>query len=373
MGCSACPLPHVPERGARVHVPPTVQKVLGIIERFTSPLRPDDYIELISPLWSTEQLRGRIQRVRNETDDAVTLFIAPGWRWPGHKPGQYIRVGFDIEGKRLWRAYSLSSDAARPDGEVTITVKKVDAGAVSPYLHERTANGSIVTLGQVEGEFVLPEQVPEKLLFITAGSGITPVRAMLSHLARQDEVPDTIHLHSARTRDGVIFHEELEGLAAETELYRFDVRVTGEDGRIKPSDLDELVPDWRERETYACGPGELLDALRAHYEEHDVAERIHIESFEHMLLGEETGEGGEITFANGDKTVEADGSTPILIAGEDAGLELPYGCRMGICHTCTGVLSKGTVRDLRTGELTQAGTEVRTCISAAEGPCTIDL
>lgn len=340
---------------------------------FTWPLRIDDYLELITPLWSVEELRGRIERVHKETDDAVTVFITPGFRWRGHEPGQYVRIGFDVQGKRHWRAYSLSSDAARPDGQVTITVKRTDDGVVSGFLNSSYAVGSIVTLGDVEGEFMLPSPIPPKLLFLTAGSGITPVRAMLRSMSRRDAMPDVVHVHSARTSDEAIFASELSALAERHDGYRVTQRATSELGRLEPGSLDEVCSDWRDRETYACGPGEMLDALKDYYDEAGVPKQLHIESFEHMLLSGEAGKGGTITFAGSDITVECDGSTPILDAGENGGATLPYGCRMGICHTCTGALREGSVRDLRTGTVTRAKTEIRTCVNSPDGDITIEL
>ncbi len=129
-------------------MPRAAQMVLRGLEYFTWPLRLDDYLELITPLWSTNELRGRIERVCHETDNSVTVFIQPGFRWRGHKPGQYLRIGFDIQGKRHWRAYSLSSDAARPDGQLMITVKQTADGVVSRFLNSTQAPGSVVTLGK---------------------------------------------------------------------------------------------------------------------------------------------------------------------------------------------------------------------------------
>jgi ferredoxin-NADP reductase len=363
----------MPERGAQVQMPPAARFVLRGLEYFTWPLRIDDYLELISPLWSTTELRGRIERVHRETEDAVTVFITPGFRWVGHRAGQYVRIGFDIQGKRYWRAYSLSSDAARPDGQVTITVKRTADGVVSRWLNSPQATGSIVTLGEVEGEFTLPEPAPRRLLFLTAGSGITPVMAMLVGLDRRGAMPDTVHIHSSRTNDDAIFAHLLTGLAGKHPTYTVRRRTTGTEGRVQPADLDTLCPDWRERETFACGPGEMLDALQQHFAAEDVAERLHIESFEHLLLGGQPGAGGQITFAIANLSTECDGATPILVAGEGAGVQMPFGCRMGICHTCTCTLKSGIVRDLRTGEMTPAGTEIRTCVNCPEGPITIEL
>ena len=363
----------MPEQGARVQMPRMAALVLRGLEYFTWPLDLDDYLELISPLWSTKELRGRIERVHRETDDAVTIYITPGFRWRGHRPGQYLRIGFDIQGKRQWRAYSLSSDSARPDGQITVTVKRTEDGVVSRWLHGPQATGSIVTLGDVEGEFVLPDPIPAKLLFLTAGSGITPVMAMLRALERRRRVDDIVHVHSARTREGAIFAAELGHIEERHDGYSLTLRATGEEGRLTPEDLDTVCPDWREREVYACGPGEMLDTLREHFETAGLGDQLHVESFEHFVLGGIEGRGGTITFASSGIEAECDGTTPILVAGEAAGAELPFGCRMGICHTCTGRLTDGSVRDLRTGDLTHAGTEIRTCVNCPDGPVTVEL
>src|SRR3954453_2165301 len=199
----------MPERGTKVALPGLARIAVRGLGYFTWPLRIDDYLELITPLWSVEELRGRIERVHRETDDAVTVFITPGFRWVGHKPGQYVRIGFDVEGKRPWRGSSLNRHASPPDGQVTITVKSTDSGVVSRFLNSTHAVGSIVTLGDVEGEFTLPSPIPAKLLFLTAGSGITPVMAMLRSLSRRGEVPDVLHIHSARTSAEAIFASTL--------------------------------------------------------------------------------------------------------------------------------------------------------------------
>jgi ferredoxin-NADP reductase len=363
----------MPERGSEVALPGLARLMIRGLGYFTWPLKIDDYLELVTPLWSVEERRGRIERVHKETDDAVTVFITPGFRWVGHQPGQYVRIGFDVEGKRQWRAYSLSSDAARPDGQITITVKRTENGVVSRFLSSPQAAGSIVTLGGVEGEFTLPTPTPSKLLFLTAGSGITPVMAMLRSLSRRGEFPDVFHIHSARTQSAAIFAKDLTALAELHATYELTQRATSEDGRLKPESLDEVCPDWRERETYACGPGAMLEAIRDHFDSAGVPERLHVESFEHLLLAGATGEGGTITLTGSDISAECDGATAILDAGEKAGAVLPYGCRMGICHTCTGTLTHGSVRDLRTGEVTRAGTEIRTCVNSPDGDATLDL
>src|ERR1700744_1867255 len=203
----------MPEKGAPPNVHPVQRRVLKALGSLSSPLLPDDYLELVNPLWSTRQLRGRIEEGQPETAQASTILIKPGYRWPGHKPGQFVRIGIDIDGVRHWRAYSLTSDPYREDGLISITPKRVDEGKVSPYLVCKAKPGTIVSLSKIEGEFVLPDDPPGNLLFISAGSGITPIMSMLRHLDHAGEMPGAVMLDSARENDEVIFGDVLRGLA----------------------------------------------------------------------------------------------------------------------------------------------------------------
>ena len=136
------------------------------------------------------------------------------------------------------------------------------------------------------------------------------------------------------------------------------------------------MPDHAERETWACGPIGLLDAVEEHWAAAGLADRLHTERF--RPSSPTPGEGGTVTFSADGTVVEADGATPILDAGETAGVLMPSGCRMGICYGCVLPLRQGAVRDLRTGDLTTAavpgdGVLIQTCVSAAAGACDIDL
>src|SRR5919112_1397511 len=363
------------EQGAKPNVSRGRQRALHAVRSLFTPLLPDDYLELINPLWSTRELRGRIEFVRPEAPDAVTVLIRPGYEWPGHQAGQYLRIGVIVNGVHHWRAYSLTTDPGHPEGLIGITPKLVEAGKVTPYLVHQARPGDIVRLGGVEGTFVLPEPPPERLLFVSAGSGITPIMSMLRSLDRTDAVGDVVHLHSARTADGVIFGAQLRELDERRPGYRPHLQITSEAGRVAPAHLDEICPDWRERRTYASGPGEMLDDLVRHWREEGDPDLLEMERFQPVIGGDAVaGEGGTIRFTKSGVETACDGGTPILVAGEEAGAELPFGCRMGICHTCIGKLCKGEVRDLRTGEVHgQEGEMVRTCVNAPEGDVAIAL
>ena len=365
-----------------------------MVRSFTSPLAADDYLELIDPLWSTRELKGRVVSVQRASADAVTVLIKPGWEWPGHRPGQYLRLGVEVDGRHHWRAYSLTSEPARSDGCIAITPKLVPAGVVSPYLCERMRPGVVVRLGGVEGTFTLPSPLPERLLFLSAGSGITPLASMVRELAAcgllcaaaREGAPsaeaiaaercEVVHVHSSHTADRIAFAAELHGLAGRNGGYQLKPWISGERGRLRTWDLDLLCPDWRERETYLCGPPELLESFEEHWRGEGVGERLHVERFQpaEAPSASELGSGGAIRLCASGLEAHSDGRQPILVAGEAAGASLPHGCRMGICHSCVGRLRAGRVRDLRTGQVHGAeGELVRTCVNAPEGAIEIEL
>ena len=351
------------------HLRRAAGRLLGAL---TTPVLPADYLDLVAPLRAGADLRGRVLSVTPETADAATVVIRPGRDWAGHVPGQYLRLGVDVDGVRLWRAYSLTSTTT--DGasdRISITVKAIPDGVVSNHVVRSLQPGTLVHLAQATGDFTLPVPAPARAMFLTAGSGVTPVMGMLrNHL---DELGDVVIVHSAPSADDVIFGGQLRWWAEQGRL-RLVERHTDSDGIVTPADLDELVPDWRYREAWACGPTAMLDAFEDAYAAAGLGERLHTERFRPTVVAE--GEGGTVRFARQGKEVEADGATPLLDAGEDAGVLMPSGCRMGICFGCVVPLRTGAVRDLRDGSLTVAveGDDVRiqTCVSAAAGACEIE-
>jgi ferredoxin-NADP reductase len=358
-------------------------RLVRVAEAATTPLVPADFLDLFAPLRAGADLRGRIVSVHPETRDAATIVIRPGADWRGHVPGQYVRIGIDVDGVRQWRAYSLTH-GPRTDGLISITVKAVPDGKVSNHLVHDARPGTLVHLEQATGDFVLSPD-PGKLLFVTAGSGVTPVIGMLRNLfpvadsgvvrlPRSRDL-DIVVVHVAPTEPDSIFLRNLRELDAAGAL-RLVPRYDDVHGVLDVNDLETLVPDLVERTTYACGPGGLLDAIEAHHDAAGIT--LFTEQFRSGVRV--AGEGGTVNFLKNGTTVEADGATPILDAAEDAGVLMPSGCRMGICYGCVLPLKEGAVRDLRNGELTTAsalesgagGVLVQTCISAAAGPCDFD-
>jgi ferredoxin-NADP reductase len=355
-------------------------RLARLAEAATTPLLPADYLDLIAPLRPGTDLRARIVAVQPETRDAATILLKPGADWAGHVPGQYIRIGIDVDGVREWRAYSLTH-GPRADGLISITVKAVPDGKVSHHLVHAAHPGTLVHLEQAAGDFVLDESVT-RLLFITAGSGVTPVIGMLRNLfpvtdsgvvdlPRSKDL-DIVVVHVAPSEPESIFLDNLRELATHGAI-RLVPRYDDQHGVLDVGDLTDLVPDIAERTTYACGPGGLLDALTAHHEAAGLT--LFTEQFRAGFV--EAGDGGTLTVSG--INVEADGATPLLDVAEAAGALMPSGCRMGVCFGCVLPLMDGAVRDLRNGAITTAdpissangGVPIQTCINAAAGPCTL--
>jgi ferredoxin-NADP reductase len=350
------------------------ERVFKFAERVTTPLVPADYLDIIDPLRSSADLRGRIVAIHPETRDSATVVIKPGRGWQPHAPGQYVRIGVDVDGVRQWRAYSLTSKTGRRDGCIAVTVKAIPDGTVSNFLVRRATVGTVIQLDQAAGEFTLGDQPPAKILFLTAGSGITPVMGMLRNMAALDGyAPDIVVVHSAPTAEDVIFAWDLRMLARQGRI-RLVEKHTDVDGMLDVAHLEDLVDDLAERETWACGPAGLLDALEQRWAADGIADRLHTERFRPAVIT--AGEGGTVTFTKTGTVVDAEGSQSLLDAGESAGVLMPSGCRMGICFGCVTPLRQGAVRDLRTGEITTAAEgdniQIQTCISGAAGACELD-
>lgn len=346
--------------------------------RVTTPLLPDDYLKLINPLWSARELRGRIVEVRPETPDSATLVIKPGWGFTfDYQPGQYIGIGLLVDGRWRWRSYSLTSApraTARPGGPrtVTIAVKAMPEGFLSTHLVAGVRPGTVIRLAAPRGDFVMGDPAPASVLFLTGGSGITPVMSMLRTMLRRNQIGDIAHIHSVPTADEMMFADELAVLGRDHPGYRLTVRTTRTQGRLDISDIAAQVPDWQDRHTWVCGPEGLLSAAERQWAAQGLSRRLHLERFG-APRSAASGAGGTVTFARSGTTLASDAATTILEAGERAGVLAPFGCRMGICHTCVVGLIEGRVRDLRTGDEHEPGSRVQTCVSVPSGDCVVDL
>src|SRR4051812_14866466 len=218
-------------------------RVRRAVDTLTTPLLPDDYLNLVNPLWTARELRGRIEEVVPETDDAATLIIRPGWGWRfDHHPGQYAGIGVQVDGRWQWRSYSISSAPKQSGRTIAVTVRAMPEGFISSHLVGGLEPGTIVRLALPEGDFVLPDPPPEKLLFLVGGSGVTPVMAMLRTLDRRSQengraMPDVVLHYSSPTEDRMIFREEIERLDQKYDGLRVHKLYTDTQGMLELAEL----------------------------------------------------------------------------------------------------------------------------------------
>jgi ferredoxin-NADP reductase len=355
-------------------------RAAALLDGFAWPLRVSHYLEMVNPLWSADARQARVEQVVPETEDAHTLVLRPGRGWRRHRAGQFVALGVTVDGARHTRTYSISSPPEIDDGRIAITVQAIPGGRVSQHLVRATAPGAYVTLGLPQGDFVLPEAAPVRPLFVTAGSGITPVMSMLRSFAARGPLPDVVHLHYVPHAGRVIFARELARLAHEHPRYRLRVVETRTEQdpalrRFSHAALERSCPDWTKRDVYACGPESLLDAVEGHWAAAGLAGRLLVERFRARAVAPPEGvRGGRVRFTRSGRETVADGQTPLLRVAEDAGLEPAHGCRIGICHTCTARLVAGCVRDVRSNAVTgEPGTAIQLCVSAASGDVEVEV
>lgn len=343
-------------------------KLATIAEALLTPHGVDRYLELVDPMLVRRELRGVVTSVRRQTADTVTLTLRPSRAWPGFRAGQYVRVSVDIDGVRRTRCYSPTTSEHRNGLELTI--KAVPHGLVSPYLHARAEPGLVLGLSEPDGRFTLPEPRPERLLLTSGGSGITPVLSMLRTLADENHQGEIVFLHYANTADDVPCRDEL---AEQPPNVRVVLGYTHDgDGDLRgffsAEHLERAAPWYRDAETYLCGPEPLMNSVRELYATEGLSQRLHTEEFTPPPLRfDAAAASGRIRFAHSGKEIDNSGR-PLLEQAEAAGLNPEHGCRMGICFSCTKVKTRGSVRDLRSGEVSgEDGEDIQLCVSVPLG------
>jgi ferredoxin-NADP reductase len=305
------------------------------------------------------------------THDVKSFVFEPqGERTFDFEPGQFLTLRLSIEGHEVNRCYTISSPPTRPH-RVAITVKRVPGGPVSNWLHDHVEPGSEITAIAPLGAFTLARQPAEKYLFLSAGSGITPLMSMTRTLHDLGSEADVVFVHSARTPEDIVFRAELEALEAVTPNLRV-VHVCENDypsrpwsglrGRISAEMLESVVPDLHERVTFTCGPAAYMASVRRLLADLDYDMlSYHEESFSFEELGvSETATLDEeladlpplpegplstedglasvdtysVEFVKSGRTIACRADENVLDAALAAGLRLASSCSQGMCGTC---------------------------------------
>ncbi|MEE6178975.1 ferredoxin reductase [Mycobacterium sp. 050134] len=346
------------------------KRVLGsdLVDLLTGPHGVDRYTELVAPTWTLGEGRAKVVEVRRATPRSVTLTLAPNESFTTRyavKAGQYVNVAVEVDGRRHTRCYSPAN--AEGSGHIELTIGRHDGGLVSSHLCEHARRGMVLGLTGVGGDFTLPPVRPRRILFVSGGSGITPVMSMLRTLVAERHQGDIAFIHYARTAAEACYRDELDAMPGVRVLHGY-TRSDGGDlvGRFGPEHLTAAMP--APDIVFVCGPTPLVDAVR------ERCDNVHTESFVPPAFEASANpSGGRITFADSGIDVVDDGR-PLLEQAEAAGLTPENGCRMGICHTCTRRKIAGTVRNLTTGAVSTCPDEdVQICVSVPVGDVDLSL
>nr|WP_322045312.1 hybrid-cluster NAD(P)-dependent oxidoreductase [Paraburkholderia sp. J67] len=316
--------------------------------------------------------------VRQETHDVKSFFLrSPQGRTFSFEPGQFVTLELEIDGEAINRCYTVSSSPARPH-TISITVKRVPGGKVSNWLHDNLMPGATIRVLGPAGEFTCARHAAPKYLFLSAGSGITPLMSMSRAYHDLAEDRDIVFVHSARTPDDVIFARELELIAASHSSFRTSfvcervgarTQWSGVTGFLTLPLLKLIAPDFMEREIFTCGPAPYMKAVRDLLDEAGFArERYHEESFSFESLAandapptvesdaiEAPNEAAtfKVTFAKSHREIACGSHQSVLAAAREAGVRLPASCTQGMCGTCKVKLVSGEVDMKHNGGIRQ--------------------
>lgn len=340
-----------------------------LVDLLTGPHGVDRYTELVEPTWTLGDRRAKVVAVRRQTPRSVTLTLEPNAAFvagPALRAGQHVNLTVEVNGRRQTRCYSPANAEGSRLIELTIGVH--DEGVVSQYLFRHARVGLVVGLEGSGGNFVLPAVRPGRVLFVSGGSGITPVLSMLRTMRAEGSDREITFIHYARTPEEACYRAELDAMPGVQVLHGYSRSPEAGDltGYFGPQHLASVLPD--PEAVYVCGPPALVDAVRGVFPE------ALFESFVPPVFAVPAeASGGTVVFAESGVDVTDDGRS-LLEQAESAGLTPESGCRMGICHTCTRRKTSGAVKNLITGAVSTADEEdVQICVSAPIGDVELAL
>lgn len=343
-----------------------------VLDAMTWPHGPDHYLQRVNRAWGLREVRAEVSEVRRPTPGCATLMLRPNLAWRGFSAGQHVQLAVEIDGTLRRRCYSVVTSEHDRRGLLEFTVHAEPDGLVSNPL-QRMRPGTVLGLSQAQGPFTLPDPRPERVLLISGGSGITPVMSMVRTLRDEGRAASVTFLHYARSRADVAYRDELDALAASgVQVLRSYTRSGGGElsGRFAPSHLDSVpgdVPGW------VCGPASLVEAVRSQW---DRPAELCVEHFTPpapVAVPDDGEPTGEVEFTSSGRRAANTGA-PLLEQAEAVGLTPEFGCRRGICFSCTQRKVAGTVRYLNTGALsTEPDSDIQTCVTVPVGNVRIAL
>jgi ferredoxin-NADP reductase len=330
----------------------------------------------------------QLVRITQQTPDTKTLrFVMPGPRRLEALPGQFLALSFLFDGRKETRCYSICSSPARP-GYVEITPKRANDGCVSVFLNDRASIGLTVEASGPFGLFCLNPAVDKRIVLLAAGSGITPMMAMLRYI--DDLCLDTqaTLVYCVRNFQNIIFRDELNDLEARLRNFQFHLLLSQADdswqgarGRITREFIRKAVPELKGQVFFLCGPPPFMAAARGILSELGVEPgAIRQETFggsgaETQALPRSTEGRFMVEFARSGKTGAVLEGQTLLEAAAAAGVEIPSACRQGQCGTCKTRVLDGQVRMTAEQGLdseSRAQGFVLTCVGHPDGNVRLD-
>jgi ferredoxin-NADP reductase len=330
----------------------------GSMRRVTAPAHHDSTVTLT--------VVGRNVVARDQDVVTLTFAGADGAPLPPWRPGAHLDI--HLPSGRV-RQYSLCGDPARQDS-YRIAVRRIpDGGGGSAEMHDVLSVGSQVTTNGPRNAF--PLTVPgygsptQRLRFVAAGIGITPILPMMRHVDGLGV--EWSMIYAGRNRDSLPFLDEVAEFGD-----RIEIRTDDERGVPTADQLLGDCPDGTA--VYACGPAPMLTAIRAALAARDNVE-LHFERFAAPPVID--GEEFSVRVASTGVTVRVGAQETLLSALQGADIWPPYSCRQGFCGTCRTRVLDGSVdhRDALLTEPERADGMMLICISrAAKGQrLTLDL
>jgi stearoyl-CoA 9-desaturase NADPH oxidoreductase len=324
----------------------------------------------VNPLWSLMEVRARVQNVVDEAPGVKSIWLKPNARFKGFSAGQHVLLELEINGARHARCFSFSN-APRADGLIRMTIKQKDNGPVSAAAHALKA-GQIVRLSQAQGDFA-PRSAKRQLLLLSAGSGVTPMMALLQNIAKEHATRDVVLVHCGHAESDIIFASELQTLAAQWPTLKLHLYSTKNHGRLNEDKISELVPDWTTRETLLCGPDGFMQTVESMFARTGRGDNLQSESFGRRAAPVDPN-ATEHTVSNSNQVFTVQTGQSLLDGAEAAGLQPKFGCRRGICRTCQCKKLSGTVTNLLTGQVSGPGEElIQLCISTPQSALELAL
>lgn len=325
----------------------------------------------LHPLWTLRRPLARLVARAPASADAVTLELQPNRHFKGLQAGQHINFGVEIDGRLTTRSFSPTR---LDNGRLAITVKAMAGGRVSRFLTGTAPIGTVFALGQAFGEMVLPAQLPARILMLAAGSGITPMRALLRQLDAQGMPVQVDLLYWARQQRQLCFVEEFQALAARHPSFHLHLALTGEEPRATRVDVHDFdgMGSLAGAHVMACGPGGFVDAARMRLQ----AQVAHFEAeaFSHAQLPDVEEGNVQVQLLRSGRTLSVPRGKALLPVLEAAGVQTASGCRMGICNTCVCGKVSGATRHTHTGEYaSEPSTLLKLCVNSASTDLTLEL